>query len=321
MSTLIVAALLLAAAPDPGTPADVHPPGREVTVLGKKIWVEDEGSGLVLLLIPGGGGGSHDYFHPWLRPLAHGLRVVTYDGFGRGRSEKAAGPSEYSFRRDVEEVEALRRALGIERLAVLGHSYGGFVAEAYALAHPDRVTHLILSNAMIRGADWQRANERFNRRLSATFPGLWARVQALRQAGVKESDPRLQAAYGENFLQQFALFYFFDRRKAAQIRFDETTFNMEQYLAICGPDCDFQLGTTMRSLDFRAGLSRWRRPLLAIAGRADGIVTPDLVLEFRKALSSAALVTFEESGHLPFVEEPERYVQVLRDFLATGTAR
>jgi pimeloyl-ACP methyl ester carboxylesterase len=77
----------------------------------------------------------------------------------------------------------------------------------------------------------------------------------------------------------------------------------------------------MRSLDFRAGLSRWRRPLLAIAGRADGIVTPDLVLEFRKALSSAALVTFEESGHLPFVEEPERYVQVLRDFLATGTAR
>ena len=60
---------------------------------------------------------------------------------------------------------------------------------------------------------------------------------------------------------------------------------------------------------------------LAIAGRADDIVTPDLVLEFKKALPSATLVTFEESGHLPFVEEPERYVQVLRDFLASGTAR
>jgi proline iminopeptidase len=314
MSTLLVAALLLATAPTPGA--------RSTTILQdgadgarEADLVEDEGTGPVLLSSPAAGG-SHDYFHPWLRPLARGLRVVTYDGFGRGRSEKAARPSEYSFQRDVEEVEGLRRALGIERLAVLGHSYGGFVAEAYALAHPDRVTHLILSNAMIRGGDWQRANERFNLRLSATFPALWARVEALRRAGVKESDPRLQAAYGDGFLQQFALFYFFDRRKAAQIRFDATTFNMEQYLAICGPDCDFQLGEPMRSLDFEAGLSRWRRPLLAIAGRADGIVTPDLVLEFRRALPSATLVTFEESGHLPFVEEPERYVQVLRDFLA-----
>src|ERR1700750_3441938 len=207
MSTLLVAVLLLASPPDGGTASDVHPPGRAVTVLGKQLWVEDEGSGPVLLLIPGGGGGSHDYFHPWLRPLARSFRVVTYDGFGRGRSEKAARPSEYSFRRDVEEVEALRRALGIERLAVLGHSYGGFVAEAYTLEHPDRVTHLVLSNAMIRGGDWQRANERFNLRLAATFPDLWAKVEPLRRAGVKESDPRLQAAYGEGFLQQFALFY------------------------------------------------------------------------------------------------------------------
>ena len=99
------------------------------------------------------------------------------------------------------------------------------------------------------------------------------------------------------------------------------TFNMEEYLAICGPDCDFQLGEPMRSLDFRPGVSRWRQPLLAIAGRADGIVTPDLVQEFRKALPAATLVVFEQSGHLPFVEEPERYVQILRDFLANAPAR
>jgi proline iminopeptidase len=319
--SFLLALMLLSAAPDAGVPSDDHPPGREVMVLGKRLWVEDEGKGPVLLLVPGGGGGSHDYFHPWLRPLARGLRVVTYDGFGRGRSEKAAHPSEYSFRRDVEELEALRRALGIERLAVLGHSYGAYVAQAWALEHPDRVTHLVLSNGMVRGRDWQRANERFNARLAATLPDLWTKVEALRRAGVKESDPRLQAAYGDRFLQQFALFFFFDRRKAARIRFDESTFNMEQYLAICGPDCDFQLGQTMLALDFRGGLSRWQRPLLAIAGRADGIVTPDLVLEFQKALPSATLVTFEESGHLPFVEEPERYVQVLLDFLAGSRVR
>jgi len=316
MTHLLLALFL--AAPDAGTDAGVHPRGRHLEVLGKRIWVEDEGSGPAVLFIPGGGGGSHDVFHPWIRPLARGLRVITYDGFGRGRSERARRPTEYSFRRDVEEVEALRQALGLDRLAVLGHSYGGYVAEAYALAHPDRVTHLALSNAMISGRDWQRANERFNARLALSYPDLWARVEALRRAGVRESDPKLQAAYFDRFLQQFALFFFYDRNKAAQIRWDETTFNLEQYLAICGPDCDFQLGPEMLKLDFHTGLAGWKKPLLAIGGRADGIVTPDLVLEFRRNSPSATLVMFEESGHLPFVEEPERFLQVLRDFLGGG---
>jgi len=310
--------LALAAAPtDAGAQDRDHPRGRLVEVLGKRIWVEEEGQGPVLLLVPGGGGGSHDYFHPWLRPLAQHFRVVTFDGYGRGRSEKAARPSEYSFRRDVEEVEGLRKALRIERMAVLGHSYAGYVAQAYAIQHPERVTHLVLSNAMIRGEDWQRANARYNARLAITFPELWAKVEELRARGVREEDPRLQAAYGDRFLEQFALFYFWDHRKAAAIRFDASTFNQEQYFAICGPDCDFELGPAMRSLDFRATLPRLRVPLLAIAGRADGIVTPDLVLEFQRAVPSARLVVFEQSGHLPFVEEPERYLEVVGSFLGT----
>jgi proline iminopeptidase len=312
---LLSSSVLAACAPAASAPTAAHAPGRFLQVLGQKLWVEEDGTGPPLLLIPGGGGGSHDYFHPWLLPLSRRLRVITYDGYGRGRSAKAPSAAEYSFPRDVEEVEALRQALGIERWAVLGHSYGGFVAQAYAAAHPDRVSRLVLSNAMIRGADWQRANERFNARLALTFPELWAKVEALRAAGVKERDPRLQAAYGDRFAEQFALFFFWDHRLAARIVFDESTFNAEQYLAICGEDCDFQLGPVMLALDFRKTLPRLQAPLLILAGRADGIVTPDLSEEFLRAVPGARRVIFERSGHLPFVEEPELYVRTLEEFL------
>jgi len=321
MVHVLLGAVLLASPPDAGASSEAHPPGRLITVLGKRVWVEEEGNGPPLLLIPGGPGGSHDYFHPWLRPLSRHFRVVAFDGYGRGRSDRAARPAEYSFRRDVQEVEALRSALGLERLAVLGHSYGGFVAQAYALEHPERVSHLVLSNAMLRGRDWQRANEGYNRRLAAAFPDLWVRVEALRRAGVREQDPRLQAAYGDRFPQQLALFYFHDRHKAALVVPDASTFNQDLYLAVCGPDCDFQLGASMLGVDFGARLAGLRRPLLAIAGRADGIVTPALVQEFQRAVPGAPLVIFEESGHFPFIEEPERYLQVLGQFLGSVPER
>jgi len=85
---------------------------------------------------------------------------------------------------------------------------------------------------------------------------------------------------------------------------------------VFGPDGEARLGNA--KLDFRSGLSRIRAPLLAIAGPADGVVTQDLVLAFRRAVPTARVVVFEKSGHLPFVEEPDRYVQLLRDFLGAA---
>jgi proline iminopeptidase len=321
MIQTVLLAVMLGAGTDGGAAppgADLHPPGRHLDVLGRRLWIEEEGEGPPVLLVPGGPGGSHDVFHPWLRTLARRHRVIAYDPFGRGRSARARVPSEYSFRGDVAEVEALRRALGLDRMAVLGHSYGAFVAQAYAVAHPERVTHLVLSNGMIRGADWQRANEAFNVRLAATYPDLWRKVDTLRAAGVHEGDPRLQAAYGERFAEQFALFFFYDRQKAVNVVWDEQTFNTEAYLAICGADCDFQIGPEMRAVDFRRSLPQLPAPLLVLGGRADGIVTPAILDAFRVAVPGAQVTILEKAGHLPFVEEPDRFVRRVEDFLETG---
>src|ERR1700712_5838792 len=84
-----------------------------INIMGKKIWYHVAGKGKPLILIPGGVGGSHDYYLPYFSVLEKSFKVIYYDGFGRGKSEKAKKPSDYTFARDIEEVEVLRKALNL----------------------------------------------------------------------------------------------------------------------------------------------------------------------------------------------------------------
>jgi len=86
------------------------------------------------------------YLTPWFDELAKHCKLIYYDPFGAGKSDMAKSPADYSFNRDVMDLEGLRKALGIEKWSVIGYSYGGMVAQAYALKYPASVAKLILSN-------------------------------------------------------------------------------------------------------------------------------------------------------------------------------
>ena len=292
-----------------------HPPGKFVTVMGKKVWYEIEGQGEPLLLIPGGGGGSHDYYHPYFSDLAKSFRVIYYDGYGRGNSDRAKSPSEYSLARDVEEVEALRKALGLEKMHVLGHSYGGFVAQGYALKYPGAVGKLVLANTFVSGADYQESNDHINTEIRFHLPEIWSKVEKLRAQGYVSSSPEMQEAYFAHIATMQELFYFYDPANASKIVFNEHTFNTEQYYAITGPDSDFQLGPQMLRMSNGEGLSKFPRPILIIIGRADGIVPPRLALKTARHPKQAETVIFEKSGHFPFIEETSKTMEVLEAFL------
>jgi proline iminopeptidase len=307
--TAIISSIAGAAAPL------THPRGSFVTVLGKKIWWEAEGRGEPVLLIPGGGGGSHDYYHPYFSGLAASFRVVYYDGFGRGKSDRAKSPDEYSFARDVEEVEALRKALGLGRIHVLGHSYGGLVAQAYALKYPDSIRRLILSNTFVSGADYQASNVQYNKQVEFFLPEVWARVAELRSHGYVASSPPMQEAYLGKIATMLELFYFYEPANAAKIVFDEHSFNAEEYYAITGKDADFELGPEVRRLSFGEGLSKLPAPILLLVGRADGVVFPKLALNIARHATRAEVVVFEKSGHFPFIEETEKTMAAITTFL------
>ncbi len=171
-------------APKPAAPADAgrHGAGAYVSVNGRRIWYESEGEGHPLVLIAGGPGRSHDYLHPWFSSLARTRRVVYFDAFGSGRSERARSAQEYTFDREVDDLEALRKALGFASIDLLGHSYGGMVAQACALRHPRSVSHLVLVSTMFDAKAWQIGNEVLSADIRNQFPEKWDKIAAVRSA-------------------------------------------------------------------------------------------------------------------------------------------
>jgi proline iminopeptidase len=124
----------------------------------------DVGAGRPVVVLHGGPEFDHSYLRPELDRLAGSFRVVYYDQRGRGRSAEGVRPGDVSLRSEIEDVERVRSELGLESVALLGHSWGGVLAMEYAVRHPERVSHLILmGTAPASAGDWRLLREAFAR--------------------------------------------------------------------------------------------------------------------------------------------------------------
>src|SRR5712675_3339362 len=106
---------------------------------GVRIYHKRLGSGVPLLLLHGGPGADHSDFLPALKPLARRCQLVLIDERGSGRSERLSDPKRYTLDWMVKDIERVRQHLRLRQLLVLGHSFGGILAQAYAVRHPKRV--------------------------------------------------------------------------------------------------------------------------------------------------------------------------------------
>ncbi len=120
---------------------------HRIDVGGAELHVEEEGTGVPMVLINGGPGGTHHYFHPWFGRAAEYARVIYYDQRGTGLSDYEPGEQGYSVEQAVADLDALRAALGIDRWVVVGFSYGGFLAQYYLTTYPQHVAGLVLVGA------------------------------------------------------------------------------------------------------------------------------------------------------------------------------
>jgi len=317
MTTCLMCAftlLLGVGVPSVAAQKPTEPPGAFVTVNGHRLWYRTSGHGRPLLLIPGGPGSSHSYFYPALERLTDSFRVIYFDAYGRGRSDHASDPREYSFARDVEEVEGLRVALGLGKIAVYGHSYGGIVAQGYALKYPTSVSHLVLANTFHSAEMWQKGNnDNWNHELQNQFPDLWDELQHLRAGGGLSCDSAYQAIEGR---MPASLVYFYDPSNVGGASYSSFDMNLQVYCQIAGPDADVVLGGDLSSIDFRRRLRTIGVPTLVLAGRFDRVAIPRYAIQFKSLMPRAKFVLFEYSGHEPFIEEPERHDSVMRAFLS-----
>ena len=289
----------------------LHLPGDYAAVNGVRLWYESEGSGPPLVLIAGGPGFSHSYFHPHFSVLATSFRVIYYDAFGTGKSDRAHDRHEYAFARDVENLEGLRKALGLEKINVLGHSYGGMVAQAYALRYPESVQKVILVDSSW-GAEMSRALiDNSNYEIRNQYPESFEKRMKMHERGLLSCSEEYQKA--DDADETFLLFY--NMSASEKLGQSVEPLNADVFCAINGDDPDFVEGGEMAKLDFRPQLKDLRMPMLIMAGRFDRILFPRYQVKFKSYAPQAQFVMFEKSGHFPFIEEPENFTRIVKEFL------
>ena len=288
-----------------------HPPGRLVDLGDTQLWIETEGTGEPLLLLPGGPASSHLVFHPFFSEL-DGYQVIYADYRGRGRSAPVADPADVTFVGDVADVAALIRSLGLGAVNVYGFSYGGMVAIALALDHPELVKSLVLANTLHSPEMWQKNHENINREIEMQYPEVWEQILALRTEGVRSTDPRVQDLYRVHS----KLVRFYNPDNAGRLLSEPGSKNAELYPVFVGDDVEFFIGGEVAKLpDFRPRLKELRMPVLILAGRYDRALCPKYQWDFKRFAPQAEFVWMERSGTFSHVEETDAVLALVRRFL------
>ena len=286
-----------------------HPPGRLISVNGTSLWIETEGRGKPLVVLPGGPAASHAVMHPTFSSLANSHMIIYYDYRGRGRSKSTASAT---FAQDVEDLEALRASLGLKQISIYGFSYGGLVAQAYALAHPEQVSHLVLANTLYSAEMWKLNHANINAEMRNQYPEVWEQIEALRAHGAHSSSPEMQKL----FSLHGGITRWFNPDNAKLIRKEPGSFNRSLYWQFVGEDIDFSNGGEVTALpDFRPRLKEFQMPVMILAGRFDRALFPRMQFDFKHYCPQATFVMLERSGSFGHIEEPETVKRLVREFL------
>lgn len=285
-----------------------------------RVYVEVEGepAAELVMLATGGPGVSHDHYHPWFTRLLPEFRVAYVDYIGCGRSDRLADANGYSVALLAESLEAVLRHLGAATCSLVGISFGGFPAVESALSRPAAVRRLVLSNAQVSAAAWQRTNiDGVNGELARLFPAEWRSLLDLRAKGVRSLDARYQGLL-ELVLPDLEWVDPWDHPALSHPEHDRG-FEPGVYRAIVGDDPEWRVTGTLAGYDRFSEFDRLPSTLV-VTGRYDRLTPPSVADEIFSALNPARrrLHVFERSAHRPWVEEADSYFQVLKAFLSEG---
>lgn len=289
--------------------------GKYYNVNGAKLWVVTVGEGDPLILIAGGPGGTHRGLRSFDSLSVKGnVKLIYFDGFGRGKSDTAKDVKEYSLERDIEDIEGLRKAMHLDKVSLLGHSYGSLVAQGYAIKYGQNVSHLIIANGFHSYVMWQENDDNSNHEIKTNYPEVWSELMAYREQGGISSDSIHQSIYGRvpyGFLYAYNPDKFVSRGGTPY----PNAFNSKLYYQMVGKDGDFIVGSDIGNFDFRKQLKDLNMPILIIGGRFDRVAVPSMMVKYKAYCPQAKFVMFEHSGHNPQVEEPEKEFPIILDFL------
>jgi proline iminopeptidase len=278
-----------------------------IRVPGGEVWYRVMGSGdrTPLLLLHGGPGGRSCGFSV-LNDLAKDRPVVLYDQLGSGRSERPADVTLWRTDRFVEELAAVRNALRLRRVHILGHSWGGTLAAEYLLTKkPDGVLSVILSSPLLSTSRWVGDAKRLRSTLPESAQAALQKCETVTTA----DDPSCQAAFGV-FNEHFV----FGAQSLPNVPDCEGSTSNDQIYRVMWGAAEFTATGLLHDYDRTDRLGELHLPVLFIAGRHDEAV-PETVADFQHRVPGAKIVVLENSAHAGYRTETARYVEIVREFL------
>jgi proline-specific peptidase len=277
-----------------------------IAVPGGIVWFKrvGGGTGRPLLAVHGGPGLPHNYISS-LERLADEREVIFWDQLGCGNSERPSDPALWTMERSVDEMDAVVKELGLNDFHIFGNSWGGMLAQQYALDVMPRAASLTISNSI---ASIPKFSEMVTRLKADLDPATQSAIDRHEAAGTTHS-PEYQAAirtWNETYLCRV-------RPWPAELEDAFRRMGTEIFETMFGAS-DFNIVGTIRYWDVFDRLTEIVLPTLVLAGRFDECV-PEHMWEMHQRIAGSRFELFESSAHLPFIEEPDRFDQVMREFL------
>jgi proline iminopeptidase len=300
---MLAVALAASSAPARAKPSAPSAQGTTLTVGDVSIWYEVRNGGAKsktpLVIVNGGPGFDHIYLlssDAWDKIAAH-RPIVMYDQRGTGRSGELKAGQSCTLADQVADLEALRAKLGAEHIDLLGHSWGGYLAMAYAARHPEHVAHIVLCDSA--APKW--SDTEFM--LKSFFPEATER---------RDQDDFLDAigdatASGASVKEYLGMLFVSPHKRdeflatAKLVRFNRAV--------------NEALNADLGRVDMGPMLARLKMPVLVLTGRFDANVAPSTAWRIHKAIAGSRFEVFEQSGHLPFFEEPDAFERSVDRFL------
>jgi proline iminopeptidase len=268
---------------------------------GTSLFLSVKGSGDPVIVIHGGPGLNHSYFIPHLQALEKNLKVVYYDQRACGRSLTPSADS-ISMRFLVEDIEAIRKELNVEKVNILAHSWGAVLAAHYASQYPDRIKRFIFSNPAMLSRE-------FDQEAAVLVKQKTTKVDSVDRANIFGSGTLDNKKYDELIRISFRISAY-DRANISKMNLNLPPNFLESNRTLFNalmkdPSFNSDMYNVLPSFNF---------PVLIIHGQSD--VVPQRSIErLEKGLPNKQLILFKKSGHFPFIEETDTYNDAVLKFL------
>ncbi|WP_085991297.1 proline iminopeptidase-family hydrolase [Oceanobacillus senegalensis] len=278
-----------------------------IEVTGGKVWYQIHGDYLnkaPVIVLHGGPGSSH-YSLQGLKVIAEERPVIFYDQLGCGKSDRPNDTSLWNLDRFVEELRHIKEALHLEEFHILGHSWGTTLAASYYLKYPDGVKSIIFSSPCLSAPRWAEDQERNRKKLPIN---VQITLKTCEKFGTTETDEYKEAT--KVFNQHFVC------RRNLKPEFLENGAkykNPEVYRVMWGPS-EFHVTGNLKDFDCTAQLKEFKVPTLYTCGQYDE-ATPESTEYYSSLTPNSKFHVFENSAHMPYIEQEEDYMKVMKEFL------